>query len=59
MKCNHCGGEEKLNGIDCDWNQGRCPHRPPLINEHSFRFYNLIQWVKGLFKSKGCDCGHH
>jgi hypothetical protein len=28
-KCNTCHQEIHLN---CDWNQGRCPHVPPLIN---------------------------
>ena len=28
-KCNTCQQEVHLN---CDWNQGRCPHVPPLIN---------------------------
>jgi hypothetical protein len=59
MKCNHCGEEEKLNGVGCDWRQGRCPHRMPMVTEYNLRFYNLIQWLKGLFKKKDCDCGHH
>jgi hypothetical protein len=28
-KCNTCGDEIRA---DCDYRQGRCPHRPPLIN---------------------------
>lgn len=28
-KCNTCHQEIHLK---CDWNQGRCPHAPPLIN---------------------------
>jgi hypothetical protein len=28
-KCNTCGDEIR---VDCDYRQGRCPHRPPLIN---------------------------
>ena len=59
MKCTFCGEDFKENGVGCEWRQGRCPHRLPLINPHAFRFYNLFQWIKGLFKSKGCDCGHH
>jgi hypothetical protein len=47
MKCDYCMKEVTP---DCDWRQGRCPYRPPLISEHSFRFYNLIQFIKGLFK---------
>jgi hypothetical protein len=29
MKCNFCRTEVKP---DCDYNQGRCPHRIPLLN---------------------------
>ena len=29
MKCDTCGQEYSPN---CDYNQGRCPHHPPLIN---------------------------
>jgi hypothetical protein len=29
MKCNFCRTEVKP---DCDYNQGRCPHRKPLID---------------------------
>jgi hypothetical protein len=29
MKCNFCRTEVKP---DCDYNQGRCPHRTPLID---------------------------
>lgn len=52
MKCNHCGDEIKS---DCDWRQGRCPHRPAMIevilsDQYKTRFYNLIQQIKGWFK---------
>jgi hypothetical protein len=55
MKCNHCGETVKEQGIGCDWRQGRCPHRSPMFNEivldnYKMRFYNLIHWIKGLFK---------
>ena len=29
MKCNTCNKEVTEN---CDWGQGRCPHRKPMIN---------------------------
>lgn len=29
MKCSIC---RKEIAADCDWNQGRCPHRKPMIN---------------------------
>ena len=47
IKCDYC---MKDVTPDCDWHQGRCPYRQPMINPHSFRFYNLIQFIKGLFK---------
>ena len=28
MKCNTCRQEVQPN---CDWNQGRCPHRKPMM----------------------------
>ena len=45
MKCNHCGDEIKP---DCEWRQGRCPHRPAMIDVGLF--YNLIEKIKGWFK---------
>jgi hypothetical protein len=50
MKCYACGEQIKERGIDCDWQQGRCPHREPILTEYHFRYFNLIQWFKGLFK---------
>jgi hypothetical protein len=50
MKCDHCGESIKEGGVGCDWRQGRCPHRTPLINPHSFRYLNLINSIKQLFK---------
>ena len=49
MKCKACGEEVKIN---CDWRQGRCPHRSPMLNltDYHFRFYNLLQTIKGWFK---------
>lgn len=29
MKCNTC---KKEYSADCDYNQGRCPNHPPLLN---------------------------
>lgn len=47
MKCDICRREIS---ISCDWNQGRCPHRPSILNLDSTRFYNLYisikQWLK-------------
>jgi hypothetical protein len=47
MKCDTCGDEIKL---DCDYRQGRCPHRTPMLTDYHFRFYNLKEFIKGLFK---------
>ncbi len=47
MTCKTCGKEYS---ITCDWNQGRCPNHPPMINTHSMRFYNLFKTIKGWFK---------
>jgi hypothetical protein len=46
-KCNTCNKEIS---VVCDWNQGRCPHRSPMLTDYHFRFYNLMQFIKGLFK---------
>ena len=50
MKCNFCGENVKDNGIGCDWRQGRCPHRNPMLNNYHFRYLNLINFFKGLFR---------
>jgi hypothetical protein len=47
MKCNTCGSTIK---IDCDWQQGRCPHRPPMLTGFHFRYVNLLKFIKGFFK---------
>jgi hypothetical protein len=46
-KCNTCG--EKYS-LACDWNQGRCPHHPPMLTSYHFRYYNLWQTIKEFFK---------
>jgi hypothetical protein len=52
MKCNTCGETIKP---DCDYRQGRCPHRRALVDEilsdtYKTRFYNLINSIKNWFK---------
>lgn len=47
-KCSICRQEIKTN---CDWMQGRCPHRPNLINQimskpAKKRLQNLIDFFK-------------
>jgi len=51
-KCNYCGEDIEPN---CDWRQGRCPHRRPLIDEVTLdiirtRFLNLINAIKNFFR---------
>lgn len=52
MKCDHCGEEVRPN---CDWRQGRCPHRPSMLDEilldsYKARYYNLIKSIQNFFK---------
>ncbi len=56
MKCKTCGNDIQKN---CDWRQGRCPHRSPMFNEivlnkFKMRFYNLMKAIGNLF-----DKGNH
>ena len=46
-KCDTCGEEIT---IDCDWRQGRCPHRAPMLTNYHFRYVNLAKFIKNLFK---------
>lgn len=60
MKCETCGDEVRQ---DCDYRQGRCPHRKSMLDEimcdqYKTRFYNLIQSIKNFFSKGDCDCGH-
>jgi hypothetical protein len=47
QKCAVCYKEIKA---DCDWRQGRCPHHQPELTNYHFRYYNLLQTIKGWFK---------
>jgi len=52
QKCSICYEPIKP---DCDWRQGRCPHRRPMIkditaDQYKARFYNLLQTIKRIFK---------
>jgi hypothetical protein len=46
MKCKTCRQEIHLN---CDWNQGRCPHHPPLI---------ILKKLKMNIQPKDTSKGH-
>jgi len=50
MKCNACGETIKENGVGCDWRQGRCPHRQPMLTLYHLRYFNLFNLIKKLFK---------
>jgi len=54
MKCNFCGENIKECGIGCDWQQGRCPHRPSMLelvftDSYKTRYLNLINSIKNWF----------
>jgi hypothetical protein len=47
-KCSVC---RQVISSQCDWQQGRCPHRPSMIdqilsNPYKSRFYNLLKFFK-------------
>jgi hypothetical protein len=46
IRCTTCG---RTYSAVCDWQQGRCPHHPSLLdqvlsNPYKSRFYNLLKW---------------
>jgi hypothetical protein len=47
QKCAICFKEIEAT---CDYRQGRCPHIAPMLTDYHFRFYNLFQFIKGLFR---------
>jgi hypothetical protein len=55
MRCSTCGDEIKA---DCDWRQGRCPHRMPILTDYHFRYVNLLRSIKNFFTKDDCNCGH-
>jgi hypothetical protein len=48
-RCSTCG---HLIHQGCNYNQGRCPHQPPMINltEYHYRYLTLVNTIKGWFK---------
>lgn len=54
MKLPTCAICKKPVKPDCDWNQGRCPHRPLTVNidHYQARFYNLMSAIKNFFRKK-------
>jgi hypothetical protein len=50
MKCNTCN---KDYSPDCDYNQGRCPHHPPLLNiqpKDTSKGHFYVSMVKSGFR---------
>jgi hypothetical protein len=52
IQCDYCMKEVTP---DCDWHQGRCPYRKPMIDEimldtYKSRYYNLLNSIRNLFK---------
>jgi hypothetical protein len=48
-RCSICGEVPQLS---CDWNQGRCPHLPSLLDtimssQYKTRFLNLFKFFTG------------
>jgi hypothetical protein len=48
-RCSLCGTVPRPN---CDWNQGRCPHLPSMLDQiladpYRSRFYNLLRFFRG------------
>jgi len=48
-RCSVCG---KVPTPGCDWNQGRCPHLPSILDcimssTYKTRFFNLLKFFKG------------
>jgi hypothetical protein len=44
VKLARCSICYKVPTPDCDWRQGRCPHREPSVSEAAIRnFFNLFR----------------
>jgi hypothetical protein len=46
-RCSVC---KQVPRATCDWNQGRCPHLPSLLDQiiavpYKTRFYNLLKFI--------------
>jgi hypothetical protein len=52
MKCSTCGNNYSPQ---CDYQQGRCPHHPSMLDQilndaYKSRYLNLINSIKSFFK---------
>lgn len=44
ITCDTCG---EISASNCDWRQGRCPHRKPMISPETIRkFFNFFKRSK-------------
>jgi len=47
VKLARCSICRQIPTPDCDWKQGRCPHREPMISQSVIRnFFNLFRRSK-------------
>ena len=56
MKCKTCHG---LIRPDCEYNQGRCPHHPPMINiqpKDTSRGHFYVSLVKSIVRIGAGGC---
>jgi len=56
MKCTTCNREYSP---DCDWQQGRCPHHPPLFNiqpRDTSKGHFYVSLVKSAFRVAAGSC---
>ena len=55
MKCNTCNKEYTA---ECDYNQGRCPHHPPMLNiqpKDTSKGHFYVSLVKSIIRiGAGC-----
>ena len=47
MKCELCHQEYSPQ---CDYQQGRCPHHPPMLTSYHYRYLNLFNLIKKWFQ---------
>lgn len=51
-KCETCGKEYSSA---CDWQQGRCPHHPPILAwypKYYLRYFNIVELIKGWWHGR-------
>jgi hypothetical protein len=43
-RCDTC---KQIVHVGCNYNQGRCPHQPPMVDTNK-----VIEWIKNVFNNK-------